>query len=151
MEPVTAETVRAAGALWKQSGRTITAAFGGASMEPSIRAGQPVTIRCGFDIAKGDVVLFFHCDRMIVHRVVALSATHVLTAGDAHVLPDPFVAERAAIVGRVEDVPPPRLRLAARAARLLSAAAFAVAPSLTLRVLRSLQYRLSSSSQPSAQ
>jgi hypothetical protein len=120
-------------------------------MEPSIRAGQPVTIRCGFAVAKGDIVLFFHFDRMIVHRVVALSATHALTAGDAHVLPDPFFADRAAIVGRVEDVPPPRLRLIARIARRAFAAAFAIAPALTLRVLRSLQYRLSSSTHPSAQ
>jgi hypothetical protein len=150
---IDAELVRGAGDLWKQSGRIITASFGGRSMEPSILAGEPLRIACGRAFAPGDVVMFFHLDRMVVHRVVAMNRESVLTAGDAHRLPDPFLVPRGTIVGVVQTVTRGGAEVAVAAprtspARRMLMAAFVIlfklvpeAAVVAVRIWRAIRFR----------
>jgi signal peptidase I len=99
--PLTSEELLAVAALWKKTSREFVTSFAGTSMQPTIPAGAAVTVRCGGDVAVGDVITYVWKDRPIVHRIVAVARGRFLTRGDAEVLPDPVLLERDAIVGKV--------------------------------------------------
>jgi hypothetical protein len=88
--------------LWKRSKREVVTRFGGGSMRPSIPELAPVRLRFGDeDAAVGDVIAFQIGDRLIVHRVVAKRGAKLFTRGDAELLPDPFLVDRQAVLGKV--------------------------------------------------
>lgn len=89
--------------LWKRDNRELVTSFNGTSMLPAIAPGQQVTVMCGIEPAVGDVAVFRYEDQIGVHRVVARSATWLLTWGDANPLPDqPVLPTR--IIGVIRDV-----------------------------------------------
>ena len=96
--------------LWKRGGREFVTSFNGTSMLPAIAPGQQVTVICGVEPVVGDVAVFRYDDHVGVHRVVARSATWLLTWGDANPLPDEPVPP-ARIIGLIRDVPPARKSL----------------------------------------
>ena len=95
-------------AIWKTQRRELTASFGGASMEPSIRSGQPLRLLCGAGFDVGDVIAFVIEDQLGVHRVVAKYDGWILTRGDAKTLPDPPLCDLSRVVARIAEVPPHR-------------------------------------------
>ena len=103
-DSLSAAEIDAVGALWKRDGRQLVTSFGGTSMLPSIVPGQPVTVICGIEPMVGDVAVFRHSDQVGVHRVVARSATWLLTWGDNNPLPDEPVAPLR-VIGAIRDVP----------------------------------------------
>ena len=74
--------------LWKRERRELVMSFSGVSMLPAIAPGQQVVVQCGVEPAVGDVAVFRFDNRVGVHRVVARSASWLLTWGDANLLPD---------------------------------------------------------------
>ena len=74
--------------LWKRERRELVMSFSGVSMLPAIAPGQQVVVQCGVEPAVGDVAVFRFDNRVGVHRVVARSASWLLTWGDANPLPD---------------------------------------------------------------
>jgi len=93
----------AVASLWRKTGRSLRARFGGSSMEPAIPAGALVSLRCGEAGARGDVIAFLAGGRLVVHRIVARAADGrwTLTRGDARILPDVPVTDPEAVLGRV--------------------------------------------------
>ena len=73
-------------------------------MLPAIAPGQPVTVTCGIEPVVGDVAVFRYNDQVGVHRVVARTATWLLTWGDNNPLPDEPIAP-SRIIGVIRDVP----------------------------------------------
>jgi hypothetical protein len=103
-EQLSADEIDAVGALWKRQGRQFVTSFSGTSMLPAIAPDQPVTVACGVEPVVGDVAVFRYSNHVGVHRVVARSATWLLTWGDNNPLPDePILAGRA--IGVIRDVP----------------------------------------------
>jgi hypothetical protein len=100
-----AEVLRGIGRIWKERQRVLLASFGGASMEPTILAGEEVQLVCGEECAIGDVIAFIYLDQVAVHRVMATGrGGWLLTCGDAQTVPDIPVTDPAAIIGRVVSV-----------------------------------------------
>ena len=144
-------TLRAVATIWKRQRRTLTAAFGGSSMEPTIRAGERVTIRCTDDCQVGDVIVFVFRDQVAVHRLVAIHRRQrwLVTCGDNRTLPDEPITSEEAIVGVVTAVEregsfvpldgPPRRRLRGAIVGLLRGLTFA--PEWMLRRLLRLVLR----------
>jgi len=93
----------AVASLWRKTGRSLRARFGGSSMEPAIPDGSMVSLRCGQAGARGDVIAFLAGGRLIVHRIVARAPDGgwTLTRGDARVLPDVPVRDPETVLGRV--------------------------------------------------
>jgi hypothetical protein len=90
----------AVAALWKRTGREVTASFGGISMLPSIAPGAPLVILCRDEAEPGDVIVFLHRGTIVVHRLLERREGWLLTRGDANAIPDQPVA-RTAMIGRV--------------------------------------------------
>jgi len=112
--------LRGVAALWKKTNRELHVRFDGNSMRPTIEPGQEVLLRCTDDVSIGDVIVYIYLDRVVVHRLIAQTPRWLLTRGDAHLIPDRPLQDRAAIIGRIEGVgPAPR--------SLLRAASLAVA------------------------
>jgi signal peptidase I len=105
--------------IWKRQKRELTASFGGSSMEPTIHAGQPLTLRCGDDYAAGDVIAFVIEDQLGVHRVMAKFDGWIVTRGDAKILPDPPLTDLSRVVARIVDVPPAKETFARWIAKVL--------------------------------
>jgi hypothetical protein len=103
-------------------------------MLPTIAPGQPVIVHCGIEPTVGDVAVFRLNDQVGVHRVVARSATWLLTWGDANPLPDEPVSPPC-VIGAIRGLPPAPWSL--RRALLLRALVTAATPIevLTRRVL----------------
>ena len=104
LESLSADEIDAVGVLWKRQGRQFVTSFSGTSMLPAIAPGQLVAVTCGVEPVVGDVAVFRYGDQVGVHRVVARSATWLLTWGDNNPLPDdPVAAVR--VIGTIRDVP----------------------------------------------
>jgi signal peptidase I len=97
------EELAAIGAIWKRERRTLTTSFAGVSMMPTIAPGAPLEIVCGDDAEPGEVIVFLHRGQVVVHRLLDVRRSWMLTRGDANPIPDLPVAS-AAIVGRVVTV-----------------------------------------------
>ncbi len=90
-------------------GRALTLPVSGSSMWPAVRSGQVVTVvPCGADLRVGDVVLLAGHDVVVLHRITRLTASAVLTKGDACPDADGWVP-RAEVLGRLERRPWDRL------------------------------------------
>ena len=96
--------------LWKRERRELLTSFSGTSMQPAIVPGQMVVVECGIEPAVGDVAAFRINERIVVHRVVARSATWLLTWGDANSLPDEPVDPQR-VIGAIRNVPAARRSL----------------------------------------
>lgn len=83
------------------------------SMEPAIRVGDVVAVQRGAPFGVGDVIMWcstpFYC---VVHRVVEVGQSYVVTKGDANPVPDLPVAITS-VAGRVVAVVPREALLAA--------------------------------------
>jgi hypothetical protein len=79
-------------------------------MLPAIAPGQEVAVTCGVEPAVGNVAVFRFDGQIGVHRVVARSATWILTWGDANPLPDQPITPTQ-LIGVIRDAPaaPPSL------------------------------------------
>lgn len=106
-------------AIWKNQRRELVASFGGSSMEPSIRSGQPLRLLCGAGYEVGDVIAFVIEDQLGVHRVMAKYDQWILTRGDARTLPDPPLCDLSRVVARIAEVPPRRETIRGWLARTL--------------------------------
>jgi len=80
----------------------------GFSMSPFIRNGDVVTVATRSTIRFGDVIALAHphIDRVLIHRIVGLNTTHVLTRGDNAGTPDGWIPYRR-VLGRVEQIEKP--------------------------------------------
>lgn len=125
--------------LWKRERRELTTSFSGSSMLPAIAPGQVVLVECGVEPAVGDVVVFRYNNQVGVHRVVARSATWLLTWGDANPLPDDPIAATL-VIGTVRKVPPGPRSLRRRL--LLALFTMPAAPVETLTHRVQLGYRI---------
>jgi signal peptidase I len=103
LQSLSADEIDAVAVLWKRQGRQFETSFSGTSMLPAIAPGQLVTVTCGVEPVVGDVAVFRYSDQVGVHRVVARSATWLLTWGDNNPLPDELVTP-ARIIGVIRDV-----------------------------------------------
>lgn len=76
------------------------------SMEPTIRVGDVVVVQRGTPYGVGDVIMWcsspFYC---VVHRVIELGSTYVITKGDANPVPD-LPISLSSVVGKVVAVIP---------------------------------------------
>jgi len=77
----------------------------GSSMLPALWPGDLVVIRSAAlaELSRGDLVLFLRQGRFFVHRVLAVSASGLLTRGDALAAADPPVSSQE-LLGRVVSV-----------------------------------------------
>ena len=115
--------------LWRRSRREFVTCFNGSSMLPAIAPAQQVIVECGVEPAPGDIIVFRSENQVRVHRLVARTATWLLTWGDANPLPDDPI-EPMRVIGIVHNVPAaPRSLRRAILLRLL------VSPRLPLNVL----------------
>jgi hypothetical protein len=105
LEELSAMELDAVATMWKRERRTLHTSFGGTSMLPTIAPGQPVIVHCGVEPAVGDIAVFRLSNHIGVHRVVARSATWILTWGDANPLPDDPVLT-SCVIGAIRGVPP---------------------------------------------
>jgi hypothetical protein len=104
LESLSADAIDAVGVLWKRQGRQFVTSFSGTSMLPAIAPGQLVAVTCGIEPTVGDVAVFRYSDQVGVHRVVARTASWILTWGDNNPLPDePIAPER--VIGTIRGVP----------------------------------------------
>lgn len=119
----------------------------GASMEASIPRGSRIRIAFGHAPHRvGDVVAFMAGEKIVVHRIVYCGGRHLLTRGDAMLLPDSPV-DVAAVLGPVNEIdsgsgwrPPAAQSLPPRRDRLLAAAVLA-ASRLVLKIDAGLAQR----------
>jgi hypothetical protein len=103
------ERLAAVATLWRREGKRFTASFGGTSMLPTIAPGQAVDVECApFEPARGNVIAFVRGNQVIVHRVVVLRGSRIITRGDANRVVD-LPVDAGSILGRVVDVPPIRV------------------------------------------
>jgi hypothetical protein len=150
-----ADVLRGIGRIWKEQHRVLLAAFGGSSMEPTIRAGEEVELVCGEPCAVGDVIAFIYLDQVAVHRIIGARGGWLLTCGDAQTVPDIPVTDPANIIGRVVSVrrdgvvaplAPAPVNVSRRAAVLLFQLLMPLGPGavrravLAARALRSIRY-----------
>lgn len=113
LEQLSAAEIDAVGVLWKRQGRQFATSFSGTSMLPAIAPGQQVVVACGIEPLVGDVVVFRYSDQVGVHRVVARTASWLLTWGDNNPLPDEPIAP-VRVIGAIRDVPDPPYSLRRR-------------------------------------
>jgi Peptidase S24-like len=104
LQSLSADEIDAVALLWKRQGRQFVTSFSGTSMLPAIAPGQLVAVTCGVEPMVGDVAVFRYSDQVGVHRVVARTASWVLTWGDNNPLPDEPVTP-IRIIGAIRNVP----------------------------------------------
>jgi len=77
----------------------------GTSMLPALRPGDELQFhsRRTESTSLGDIVLFRRANAFVIHRVVALSNTELVTQGDALAVPDPPV-NKADVLGTLVSV-----------------------------------------------
>ena len=77
----------------------------GSSMLPALWPGDLLVIRRAplAELSRGDLVLFLRQGRFFVHRVLEVSASGLLTRGDALAAPDPPVSPQE-LLGRVISI-----------------------------------------------
>jgi signal peptidase I len=87
-------------------GDAIDMTASGFSMWPRIQDGSLVHVEpcSGADVDLGDVVLFEEPRRLVLHRVLRATESHVFTKGDACFQPDGWVA-REQVLGRIPRRP----------------------------------------------
>lgn len=77
----------------------------GKSMLPTIADGQKIKIRLAENLKIGDIIAYYLPNkekiRIIVHRVIFLRESYVLTKGDNNNFIDPVKITRDKIIGRV--------------------------------------------------
>jgi signal peptidase I len=100
---LSADELEAITGFWRRERRELSTYFSGTSMLPAIAPGQAVVVECGIDPTVGDVAVFRISERIVVHRVVARTATWVLTWGDANSFPDDPVKPMQ-IIGTIRNV-----------------------------------------------
>jgi len=106
---------------------TVECRIRGASMEAAIPRGSRIRITFGREPHQvGDIVAFMVGERIVVHRIVHRARRHLLTRGDAMLLPDSPV-DAVAVLGAVNAIdsgsgwrPPAAQTLRPRRDRLLS-------------------------------
>jgi hypothetical protein len=104
LQSLSADEIDAVALLWKRQGRRFVTSFSGTSMLPAIAPGQLVAVTCGVEPVVGDLAVFRYSDQVGVHRVVARTATWLLTWGDNNPLPDEPVTP-IRVIGAIRDVP----------------------------------------------
>lgn len=73
-------------------------------MAPLLRPGDLVKLApCGASFSRGELVAIDDTDRLLIHRVVALSQDHLITKGDALPYADP-PRERTSLIGTVIEI-----------------------------------------------
>jgi hypothetical protein len=103
LESHSAAELAAVASLWQREGRELATCFTGTSMLPAIASGQQVIVDCGIEPMVGAVAFFRFDNQLGVHRVVARTASWLLTWGDANPLPDEPI-ELAQVIGVVRNV-----------------------------------------------
>jgi peptidase S24-like protein len=104
LESHSAAELAAIASLWQREGRELATCFSGTSMLPAIASGQQVVVDCGIEPVVGTVAVFRFDNQLGVHRVVARTASWLLTWGDANPLPDEPI-ELGQVIGIVRNVP----------------------------------------------
>jgi len=83
---------------------TIECGLRGASMETAIPRGSRIRITFSHRAHEvRDIVAFMQGERIVVHRIVHRTGGQLLTRGDAMLLPDPPIDDRA-VLGEVNEV-----------------------------------------------
>ena len=150
LEGWSAERLDAAASLWKKERRELTARFSGTSMQPVIPPGTEVRVRCGAEVREGDVAVCQEGNRILVHRVIAVSrgSGWILTRGDATAVPD-LPVRTSSVLGRViglvtaqgeRDLPEPPDTLARRLALRACSSLLGTAPPAGRFLVRSLWF-----------
>jgi hypothetical protein len=105
LEGWSGERLDAAARLWKLERRVFTAKFAGESMRPTFAPGQEIRVRCGVSAAAGDVAVCQQRERILVHRVLHVSADSnwMLTRGDSTCVPD-LPVRAASVLGTVSGL-----------------------------------------------
>jgi signal peptidase I len=79
--------------------------YNGPSMRPTFRPGHLLYVRPeAHRIAPGDVIVFAREEGHVVHRVIAVTASGLITRGDNNRLNDPQPITPEQVIGRVELV-----------------------------------------------
>ncbi len=76
-------------------GRPLTLEAVGHSMWPLIQHGDRIVVQPPAPLQLGDLVLIDLHDRLVLHRVIAITPTHITTKGDAVPHADPPIAATA--------------------------------------------------------
>jgi hypothetical protein len=85
-------------------GDSIDVRLRGASMAAAIPQASRIRITFGGGPHRvGDIVAFMVGEKIIVHRIVHLARRHLITRGDAMLLPDPPI-DAEAVLGRVNAI-----------------------------------------------
>jgi hypothetical protein len=145
------ERIRAAAARQNVTGAAtvVQCRLRGASMAGAIPQGS--RIRITFSHAPhsvGDIVAFMIGERIVVHRIVHRARRHLITRGDAMLLPDPPI-DAVAVLGHVNEIdsgsgwrqpgaqtrPPRRDRLLATAVLMASGLLLKIDADLTRRFI----------------
>ena len=85
-------------------GSVVECRIRGASMEPAIPRGSRIRITFSRGLHRvGDIVAFMVADKIVVHRIAHRAGRHLLTRGDAMLLPDPPL-DAAAVLGEVAEI-----------------------------------------------
>jgi signal peptidase len=87
-------------------GYVTLAVIEGTSMEPTLQTGDVVVVVRGVkpgELSVGDIVVYRRGSSLIIHRVVSLGPSGIVTKGDNNWAPDPPVPYEA-VVGKVLNV-----------------------------------------------
>lgn len=85
-------------------GRPLVVRASGLSMWPLLRPGQRVVVQPSRDIKVGDLALVELGRTLVLHRVVAISGSRIVSKGDHNPRPDPELI-RDAVLGMVRGGP----------------------------------------------
>lgn len=97
-------TLATAASIWKRQRHGFEAPFLGTSMLPTVRSGELLRVRCTDHIEPGDVIVYLDgSGGVVVHRLIRISHSRLITRGDGTAVPDAPV-DASTVVGRVESV-----------------------------------------------